>query len=220
MRVVVAGAGRVGVRLAQSLADDGHDVTVIDNDPRPLEELGKGFNGTTVEGQAFDVVTLRDAGLDETDAFVAVTNSDNANLMAVQVAKKVFEVPRTIARLYDAARETSYEALGIRYITGTRLIADVIFEDLIDVAFDHHLSFSGGDVEIVEFEIASSGTGMAVKDLEIDDRLRIAAIRRGEETYVPDGDFLLQTGDLVVAAARDGVHRRVAPYLSGEETDL
>ena len=61
---------------------------------------------------------------------------------------------------------------------------------------------------------------MAVKDLEIDDRLRIAAIRRGEETYVPDGDFLLQTGDLVVAAARDGVHRRVAPYLSGEETEL
>ena len=82
MRVVVAGAGRVGVRLAQSLADDGHDVTVIDSDPRPLEELGKGFNGTTVEGQAFDVVTLRDAGLDETDAFVAVVHW-RSNLIAV-----------------------------------------------------------------------------------------------------------------------------------------
>lgn len=95
------------------------------------------------------------------------------------MAKKVFSVPRTIARLYDPARERSYDALGIRHITSTRIIADVIFEDLVDVAFDHHLTFSGGDVEIVEFEIASPGTGMAVDDLEIEDRLRIAAIRRG-----------------------------------------
>ena len=218
--MVIAGAGRVGARLARSLAEEGHDVTVIDHETRPLENLGKGFNGTTVEGQAIDVVTLRKAGLDETDAFVAVTNSDNANLMAVQVAKRVFEVPRTIARLYDPARERSYEALGIRHITSTRLIADVIFEDLIDVAFDHHVSFSGGDVEMVEFEIASSGMGMAVADLEIVDRLRVAAVRRGDETFVPRGDFLLQTGDRVVAAARDGVHRRVAPYLTGEESGL
>ena len=116
-------------------------------------------------------MTLRQAGLGESDAFVAVTNSDNANQMAVQVAKKVFKVPRTIARLYDPAREPSYEALGIRHITGTRLIADVIYEDLIDEAFDHHVSFSGGDVEIVEFEIAEPGNGMSVGDLEIDDRL-------------------------------------------------
>ena len=164
-------------------------------------------------------MTLRRAGLGESDAFVAVTNSDNANQMAVQVAKKVFKVPRTIARLYDPAREPSYEALGIRHITGTRLIADVIYEDLIDEAFDHHVSFSGGDVEIVEFEIAEPGNGMSVGDLEIDDRLGVSAVRRGLETHIPESDFILMTGDRVVATARDGVHRKVRMYLVGDEPD-
>jgi trk system potassium uptake protein TrkA len=217
MRIVIAGCGRVGRELATSLADDGHDVTVIDNRPHALEELGKSFNGTTVTGQAYDVDTLRRAGIEVADVFAAVTDSDNANLMAVEVAKEVFGIKRSIARLYDPARESSYRALGIRHVTGTKLIAQVIFEQIVDDAFHYHVEFVEGDVEIVEFTLGANCAGMRIEDIETRDWLRVAAVRRGSRTHVPSPGFVFASGDLVVAAAREGVRPRIEKYLAPED---
>ncbi len=219
MRVVIAGSGRVGRSLARRLSDEAHDVTVVDHDPSRLAALGRSFNGTVIQGEAFDVDTLRQAGIELADVFLAVTDSDNVNLMATEIAKAVFEVPRAIARLYDEAREESYHALNIHHVTATKLIANVIFEQIIEEEFTYHLTFPSGDVEVVEFRLGEAADGKAVSDLEIDYELRIAAVRRGEVTVIPRDETKLQSGDLVVAAAREGVSSRIHRYLAkGERT--
>ncbi len=216
MRIVIAGCGRVGSTLARALVDEGHDVTVIDNRPVALQALGKSFNGAIVQGQAYDVDTLRDSSIELADVFVAVTDSDNANLMAVEVAKAVFDVPRTIARLYDPAREQSYRALGITHVTGTKLIANVIFEQIVEEEFTYHITFPEGGVEIVEFVLGPQANGRTVNDFEIEDQLRVAAVRRGRTTHIPRGGFRMREGDLIIAAAREGVSARIHRYLAPE----
>ena len=214
MHIVIAGAGRVGTALAQKFAADGNDVVVIDNDDEALAALGRGFNGGTELGQAFDVGTLTRAGAARADVFLAVTNSDNANLVAVEVVKATFGVTRSIARLSDPAREAAYSALGIEYVAGTTLIANVVYQDIVDVEFQHHLSFEmGSDVEMVEFVINHEAAGRTVGRFEVKDRLRIAAIKRGGDVFIPSTRFLLEEGDLVVAAAREGVRKRIDVFV-------
>ncbi|MDH5373721.1 MAG: NAD-binding protein [Acidimicrobiia bacterium] len=217
MRIVIAGCGRVGANVAKMLVDAGHDVTVVDRREEALATLGRSFNGTVVLGEAYDVDTLQRAGIELADVFLAVTDSDNANLMASEVAKAVFDVPRSIARLYDPAREETYHALDIHHVTGTKLIANVLYEQIIDEEFAFHVTFPKGDVEVVEFHLSEAAEGLRVEELEIDHELRIAAIQRGELTVIPKDDLKLRGGDLVVAAAREGVRNRIRKYLSDKD---
>lgn len=214
VRIVIAGCGRVGSSLAQMFVEDGHDVTVIDMDQRILESLGKGFNGATVVGNAASVDVLAKAGIADADVFLATTDNDNVNLMAVEIAKAVYAVPRSIARLFDPAREASYRALNISFVTGTKLIAQVLFEQIIDEEFEYHVTFTEGDVEIVEFHLGPGGQGIEVGDLEVRNQLRVSCVRRGDVTHIPSTTFRLAEGDLVVAAARDGVRTRIARFLA------
>ncbi|HHC09113.1 MAG TPA: TrkA family potassium uptake protein [Actinobacteria bacterium] len=218
MRVVIAGCGRVGGDVAGTLGEEGHDVSVIDLDESTFQRLGGTFNGTTHRGSAYDVRVLREAGIEFADVFVAVTSSDNANLMAVQVARKVFGVPRTIARLDDPSRADAYRALDIHYIPASQLISRVIHEQVVEAEFDYHVTFPGtGEVEIVDMTLGPEAEGKTVAELELPDALRIAAVRRGGKTVIPDDDFLLREGDLLVAAARHGVRDRVSRYLEHDE---
>ena len=213
MRIVIAGCGQVGANLAMMLVRVGHDVTIVDRREEALRTLGRAFNGAVVLGEAYDVDTLREAGIELADVFLAVTDSDNANLMATEVAKVVFGVPRSIARLYDPAREETYHALNIHHVTGTKLIANVLYEQVMDENFAFHVTFPKGDIEVVEFRLSDAADDMRVDELEIDHELRIAAIQRGEVTVIPKDDLKLKSGDLVVAAAREGVRTRIRRYV-------
>lgn len=217
MRIVIAGSGRVGADLAHELADHGHDVSVVDISKTALEGLGSTFNGSVHLGLAYDVGVLKEAGIEYADAFVAVTDSDNANLMAVQLAKEVFMVSKTIARLDDPNRERAYRELDVAYIPASRLIAKVVYEQVVEQEFRFHVTFEDGEIEIVDMRLGSAADDLLVEDLEIDDRLRVAAIRRDGQTYIPEGDFQLKEGDLVVAAARKGVVNKIRRYLATEE---
>lgn len=214
MRIVIAGCGRVGSDLALTLSEEGHDVSVIDNRPDVFDRLGSTFNGTTYEGLGYDVRVLREAGIEVADAFVAATDSDNANAMAVQVAQRVFGVPKTIARLDDPAREEAYRALGVAFVPGAKLTSKVIHEQVVREEFTYHVTFSGGDVEIVEMTVGPEGAGSAISVLQQPGDLRVAAVHRGHRTFVPDEDFVLAEGDLVVAAARTGARRKIRHYLA------
>jgi trk system potassium uptake protein TrkA len=160
---------------------------------------------------------LKEAGIEFADAFVAVTDSDNANLMAVQLAKEVFMVPRTIARLDDPHRELSYRELDVSYIPASKLISRVVYEQIIEEEFWFHVTFEDGDIEIVDMQLGPVADDLRVEDLEIADRLRVAAVRRNGQTHIPDADFLLRGGDLVVAAARKGIISKVRRYLTTDD---
>lgn len=218
MRIVIAGCGRVGSDLALSLSDSGHDVSVVDNDERSFRRLGSAFNGTTHEGQAYDIRVMRDAGIEFADAFAAVTSFDNVNLMAVQVANQVFGVPKTVARLDDPRRTDAYRALNVRHVTAGKLISRAVREQILDDEYQSHLSFLGEDVELIEMQMSADADGLTVAELEVKGKLRVAAVRRGLEIMVATRRMVLEEDDTVIAAAVEGVRRKVSRYCKG--TDL
>ena len=129
-KVIIMGCGRVGATLANMMADDKWDVTVVDQSSSAFTRLGQRFAGTKIVGDGLDGDVLRRAGIDEADCFIAVTNGDNRNIMAVQIAKHAFRVPRVICRIYDPIRQQVYQGLGLESICptviGAKLIHDAI----------------------------------------------------------------------------------------------
>lgn len=129
-KVIIMGCGRVGATLANMMADDKWDVTVVDQNSTAFTRLGQRFVGTKIVGDGLDGDVLRRAGIDEADCFIAVTNGDNRNIMAVQIAKHTFRVPRVICRIYDPIRQQVYQGLGLESICptviGAKLIHDAI----------------------------------------------------------------------------------------------
>ena len=131
MKVVVMGCGRVGARIASILDHNGHGVTVIDVDSRAFRRLPTDFRGDTIIGTGIDEDVLRSAGIEEASAFIAVTNGDNRNIMAAQVARIVFEVPEVVCRIYDPVREDTYRRLGLTTVCPTTTVSAIILDQVI-----------------------------------------------------------------------------------------
>jgi trk system potassium uptake protein TrkA len=131
MKIVILGCGRVGAQLAQMLLTEGHGVTVVDQDSSSFLRLGSDFAGQLVLGTAIDEDVLVRAGAQEADALIAVTSGDNTNVMAAQVAKEIFGVPRVICRIKDPLREEIYRGLGLETICATiwqaRRIQEIVY---------------------------------------------------------------------------------------------
>jgi trk system potassium uptake protein TrkA len=127
MYVIIMGCGRVGARLANLLVNAGHEVMVMDTSPPAFDRLGREFRGQTMVGNGIDHDDLIRAGIERADAFAAVTQGDNRNIMAAQIATHVFKVPRVVTRIYDPIRQDTFKALGLEAISPTVIGAQVFF---------------------------------------------------------------------------------------------
>ncbi len=134
MKVIIMGCGRVGARVAAVLDHNGHQVTVIDINSRAFRRLPDEFRGRTLIGTGIDEDVLRRAGIDDAAAFVAVTNGDNRNIMAAQVARNVFSVPEVICRIYDPVREDTYRRLGLTTVCPTTVISAQILDSVMSAS--------------------------------------------------------------------------------------
>jgi trk system potassium uptake protein TrkA len=132
MRVIIVGCGRVGARLARQLDAEGHHVVVVDQLVSAFNRLGRDFGGEMIVGNCIDEAVLRRAGVQAADCFVSVTNGDNRNLMAAQIAQRIFKVRRVITRVYDPIREAVYRELGLETFCPTSLGADLIRDYFIE----------------------------------------------------------------------------------------
>jgi trk system potassium uptake protein TrkA len=119
MKLVIVGCGRVGAMAALALTQAGHAVTVIDSNRRAFDRLGSEFPGEMVLGNGIDEDVLRQAGIESADGFASLTNGDNRNIMAAQIAREIFKVPRVITRIYDPMREAVYRELGLDTVCPT-----------------------------------------------------------------------------------------------------
>jgi len=131
MNVVIMGCGRVGAQLASLLDAEGHNVTVLDVDAYSFRRLPSTFGGTALIGDGTDEEMLKKAGISEADAFVAVTQGDNRNVVGAQIAKHVFNIPKVVCRIYDPLRKDVYEALGLETISPTTVFAQMLKEKLL-----------------------------------------------------------------------------------------
>jgi trk system potassium uptake protein TrkA len=130
MRIIIMGCGRTGAELAGLLDKEGHNVTVVDLLSYAFRRLPQGFKGSTLVGKGIDQDVLRRAGIEQADGFVAVTQGDNRNVMAAQIAKHIFNVPRVVCRLYDPLRAEFYTELGLFTFNPTSLGASLLKESL------------------------------------------------------------------------------------------
>ena len=126
MKIVIVGCGRVGVLLTELLIKGRHDVTVIDVDRAALARLSQPFKGTTIQGNGTDMDVLRQAGIDKADAFLSLTQGDNRNLMAAQIAKQIFGVKTVIAKVNDPIRANTYRGHGIGTFSRTSILATLL----------------------------------------------------------------------------------------------
>lgn len=136
MKAVIMGCGRVGARVASLLDHTGNDVTVIDVDSRAFRRLPATFDGDTIIGTGIDEDVLRRAGIEDADAFIAVSNGDNRNIMAAQVARLIFEVPEVVCRIYDPVREDTYRRLGLTTVCPTTTISAMILDSVMRASGD------------------------------------------------------------------------------------
>jgi trk system potassium uptake protein TrkA len=194
------------------MSEEGHDVVVIDRNSASFERLGSGFNGTTLVGVGIDVDILKKAGIENTDALAAVTTDDNTNIMAAQVAKELFQVPKVIARIYDPEREQIYHDFGLETVSPVKIAASQVRYALESQKVRHRFS-PNEDLELVEFEVPSGLQGKKVRELQIEGLFRIAGIVRRGEGIIPGDDFVLQAGDVVLGLAERGNLRKVQAKL-------
>ncbi len=130
MKIVIMGCGRTGARLAGLLDADQHQVTILDTDTYSFRRLPPDFGGTALLGNGIDEESLKKAGIEEADAFVALTQGDNRNVMAAQIAKHIFNVPKVICRIYDPIRRELYNTLDIEAFSPTTIFSQMLKERL------------------------------------------------------------------------------------------
>jgi len=126
MKVIIMGCSRVGAQLAGMLDAGGHNVTIIDFEPYSFRKLPPDFNGVAMVGNGLEEDSLKKAGIEEADVFVSATQGDNRNVMACQIAKHIYHVPKVVSRIYDPIREEMYRNLGLDTVSPTKVVAELL----------------------------------------------------------------------------------------------
>ncbi len=228
VKIIILGAGQVGASVAESLVSEANDINVIDTDTRRLRQLQDRLDLRTVVGNAALPSVLRQAGAEDTDLLIAVTQSDQTNLCACRTADTLFKIPTKIARLRSADYSEHPELLDAKNfavdfsICPEQIVTDYLLKLIEFPEALQVLEFADGLVSLVAVRAVEGGplVGHPVSDLRLhmpDVDARIAAIYRKDQPITPDGDTLIEAGDEVfyLAATRD--MRQVMSELRGRD---
>jgi trk system potassium uptake protein len=223
VHVIIAGCGRVGSQLATALDADRHSVAIIDKNRLAFRWLQDDFSGETFEGIVFDRQTLEKAGIKRAQAFLAVTNGDNSNIVSARTAKERYGVGQVVARIYDPIRAQIYERHGITTIASARLTAEVVLRAVLPQGecVQGGLGPGEGDVVLLDIKVPRLEHPLKAASLNYPGEAVLAAITRGGQTRVPGPGALLQPGDRVhLAVQRDSVAKiRERVRSLGEEVE-
>lgn len=203
---VVMGCGRVGSRLARTLDEIGHSVAVIDQKSESFSRLGPAFEGKTVQGIGFDRDTLLAAGIEQAQAFAAVSSGDNSNIVAARVAREKFGVDRVVARIYDPRRAAIYARLGIPTVATVAWSAEQVMRHLLPGDPEQMWADDTGSVVMHRVNLNRTWYGRRAEDLVFGLPSRVAMIYREGGVVVPTADSVLQEGDdPVLITAKESV---------------
>ena len=227
MNIIVVGCGKIGSALVKSLVSEGHDVVAVDSEQSAITDITNIFDVMTVCGDAIDRDTLSEAGVDKARLFIAVTDSDEVNMLSCLIARRM-GARHTIARV----RKPKYSAESLGYLRSQldlsltlnpeQLAAHDIYNILRFPSAVNIEKFSAGSLEMVELHLEEGSPFDSLSLSEIRSKFSakflVCAVRRGDGAYIPDGNFVLKSGDRVglVATPHEftrllkqmGVHRR------------
>ena len=202
MYIMIVGCGRVGAELARLLSLEGNNVVIVDEKEASFSRLGDAFNGVAIVGNGIFTKTLQEAGIEKADIFCALTNNDNINIMASQVAKGIFKIPRVIARVYDPRKADIYRTLGLDVISETTLFASMLRDKIIDKQLSSYL-IETNQLGIIELPVSDQQVGKTVEEINKPGELVITAIqKRGKLAAIPEPEKVLAKGDQLVAVVK------------------
>jgi trk system potassium uptake protein TrkA len=216
--ILIAGGGKVGINLARGLFESGHEVAIIESDSARAAWLANKLECPVHIGDASTHDVLEQAGVARARVFVAATGSDQDNLIACQVAKKVFGVPSTIARASNPKNEEVMTRLGVdSTVSSTAIIQQVIERELPTVRIKTLLSLKEGALQILEYPLdtTSPATGRMVRDIDLPTQANLIAIIRNNSTVVPRGETEFKDGDTVVALVSSDEEAQLRAALLG-----
>ena len=197
MHFVIMGCGRVGVQLTGELARAGHSVAVIDKRPEAFDRLPPEFEAKVVVGLGFDREVLETAGIKEADAFIAVSNGDNSNIVSARVAREHYNVPKVVARIYDPRRAEIYERLNIPTIASVRWAAKQIQHLLFHGREEMRDTLGGGSLLHLQVQVPEHLVGKKVSSVHAEGRVEAIGVDRGGSGFIPTPDSTFQQGDVV-----------------------
>lgn len=202
IHIVISGGGKVGSFLAKELSEKKHSVVVIEKDEESCERLATGTPVMVINGDACDYRYQEEARVDKADVFAAVTGDDDDNLVACQLARTSFNVPRTVARVNNPKNERIFNLMGVDAISSTTVISHLIEEETTvgEIITLHVLQ--KGKLAIVEVDIPDAGCGACgreIKSLGLPQGCVLVSIVRGDDVVIPRADDKLEPGDSVIA---------------------
>lgn len=202
MYIVIVGAGRIGFNLAQKLVQDKHAVTVIERDKARCEGISQNIDAIVVNGDGCEPNILEDAQIERADVIAAVTADDEDNLIICQLAKEVFGVKRTVARVNNPKNERVFTELGVDVpVNATTIIAKIIEEESSFEDFISLMTFKRGKLALVRVDLTSESpvVDRYVRDVRLPENSVLVSIVRGDHIIVPSGETVLLKGDDLIA---------------------
>src|SRR5229473_4230863 len=219
MRVAIAGAGNVGLFIANDLRAAGHEVQLIEQNPAVVERAVADEGVEWFIADACEVSSLKEAGLERCDVVVAATGDDEDNLVISLLAKQEFAVPRVIARVNHPKNEWLFnENWGVDLSVSTPHLITALVEEAVSVGrLVRILQFEGGNVRLVEVTLAEDSPVIdkALRDVDVPRNATIVAIVRDEHVVMPRGDSVFEAGDEVLAMVTPESEDEVRRILTG-----
>lgn len=218
MYIIVIGGGRVGFFLSRALLDEGHELLVIEKDHFKVEHIEEELGSVCMQGDGCEATTLDEAGTQRADIFIAVTNEDEDNLVACQVAKHKFNVPRIIARISNPKNETLFKKLGIDVtVSTTNLIMQEIEQELPAHPMTHLLELREGELEVFDVRIPPSSkvVGKQTREIPLPPGSILSLIVKEVGVQVPTPYTVLEANDRVIAVIRPELAKDLRSVLVG-----
>ncbi|MDR5695993.1 MAG: TrkA family potassium uptake protein [Armatimonadota bacterium] len=218
MYVIIVGGGKVGYYLTKALLDAGHEVVLIEKNPKRFELLEEAFGEVAVLGDGCDVRTMLSVGVKRADVVTAVTGDDEDNLVICQLARQRFSVPRVIARINNPKNEEIFRLLGIHEtVSSTRVLYHLIEEEVRVEQLTPLSTLRRGNLTLFEVMIPekSPAAGKAISELHLPVDTLLLAVLRGEQVLVASGSTVLLSGDTVIALSTPDHVRALQDLLVG-----
>ena len=219
MYIIIVGGGRVGYYLTKALLDEGHEVLVIEKSAIVYETINEELGAISIRADGCEASTLADVGTGRADMLVAVTGDDEDNLVACQIAKHKYNVPRTIARLRNPRRESLFKKLGVDVtVSSTQIILEVIEHEVPTHPLTHLLNISDRGVEIVNIKVPPESTtvGKTVKELPLPKRIKLALIIPKEGTpHMPSVNTTIKEWDEIIALIPPELEEELRAAITG-----
>ena len=205
MYIIIGGGGDVGYYLTKSLLNQGHEVLLLEKNALRYQGLSEELGQAVIRGDACEARTMEEVGVQRADVVIAVTGEDEDNLVICQLAKLIYLIPRTIAKVSDPKNEELFSSLGVNAtVSSTKIIASLI-EEKIDAGMAIPLlAFKEGGVEIFKSELSkeSSLINKKIAKLKLPKDCIIIAGLRGNEVIIPRGDTRFREGDTIIMLIR------------------